>query len=156
MPAASWLTERRGRPWSFVKFSRAAYGAKSKLQSRCPPPLHTSPPACSPPAIPVLQTFHGSSSSSPFARQTVSSQAPVSRCPSSPPPPLLPGLKERSRRCREAQKSFHFPPCFLLAAERLRCCLRLVSWRMSWVRQNAWLRHLLLLKGCDLTTGIVQ
>lgn len=147
MPAASWLAERQGRPWSFVKFSRAAYGAKGK----CFKAVVSPPGFSSPPPSPSCSLFTAAHLAAPLPGRRSPRRRPCPRVTS--PPSLAEGEKQK---LLGSTNSFHFLPRFLLAAERLRCCLGLASWGTPRVHQNARLSHLLFPKGCDLTVGIVQ
>lgn len=111
------------------------------------PPFLT--PSCSPPAIPILQLFHSSSSSSPLPGRQSPHRRPVSK--SQLPPTLW--LQERSRSCQEAQNLSIFSPAFCWLQKG---CSRLVGWGTSCVHQKVWLSYFLLLKGCNLNIGIVQ
>ena len=110
MPAVSWLPQR----WR--KAVELCQAFPSCLWS---PP---SPPAHSPPAVPILQSFHGSSSSSSCARQTAPRRRP---CPAVPAPPLL--VQRGEAGTAGKHKIFPFSPQFkkkktrestLLAPER--------------------------------------
>lgn len=116
------------------------------LQSRCVPPGFSSPPPS-----PSCSLFTAAHLAAPLPGRRSPHRRPCPRVPS--PPSLAEGEKQK---LLGSTNSFNFLPRFLLAAERLRCCLGLASWGAPQVHQNAWLSHLLFPKGCDLTVGIMQ